>query len=304
VPSLSGDSNSGDGDMAEPESDGTQANDSGGARRLHVWTRQILGSIGGLVLATGVLGTAISAYFQQRNWTYQKRADKIDKDAAAAMTALDGLNKIVDEKFLSTYELDDAVKNRAEGDKLDAAVKRFYAADKAWEQQHQSLASTLEIVIDSQFGIDDLAATAEARKADCTRYALDGLRPGAADPLPVRAVLEVAYTCQTKLKQSIEAELRARDGNGGAWPAAVAEPDPGRIGLGHVWRVQNVLQCLMVQRAVEIRGQPFGVSLMPFGEPEGTASYALSDSDRAREERCIAPYRDDPTFGTASLKPT
>ena len=71
------------------------------------------------MLATGVLGTAISAYFQQRNWTYQKRADKIDKDSAAAMTALDGLNRIVDEKFLSTYSLDDAIKNRVEGDKLD-----------------------------------------------------------------------------------------------------------------------------------------------------------------------------------------
>ena len=166
------------------------------------------------------------------------------------MTALDGLNKIVDEKFLSTYALDDAVKTRAEGDKLKAAVKRFDAADRAWEQQHQSLAATLEIVIDSQFGIDDLAATAQARKADCTRYALDGLAPGG-DPMPVRALLEVAYACQARLKQSIEAGLGARDDNGGAWPAGATEPDPGRMTLGHLWRVQNVLQCLMVQRAVE-----------------------------------------------------
>ncbi len=99
------------------------------------------------------------------------------------MTALDGLNRIVDEKFLSTYGLDDAIKNRVEGDKLDAAVKRFDAADKAWEQQHQSLASTLEIVVDSQFGIDDLAATAKARNADCTRYTLDGLRAECGGPV-------------------------------------------------------------------------------------------------------------------------
>ncbi len=30
----------------------------------------------------------------------------------------------------------------------------------------------------------------------------------------------------------------------------------------------------MVQRAVEIRGQPFGVSLMPLGDPEQAAPYA------------------------------
>ena len=247
---------------------------------------------------------SISAYFQQRNWTYQKRADKIDKDAAAAMTALDGINRIVDEKFLSTYGLDDAIKNRVEGGKLDAAVARFYAADKAWEQQHQSLASMLEIVVDSQFGIDDLAAIAKARNADCTRYALDGLQPNARNPLPVRAVLEVVYTCQTKLKQSIEAELGARDAGGGHWPAVVAEPDPGRIGLGHLWRVQNVLQCLMVQRAVEFAASRSACRSCRSAILEQAAPYAMTDGDRAREDRCIAPYRDDPTFGTASLKPT
>jgi hypothetical protein len=287
--------------MAEFGSDGGGKKE--GASSLH-WTRQVLGSIGGLVLATGVLGTAISAYFQQRSWTYEKRADKIDKDAAGAMTALDSLNKIVDEKFLSAYGLDDAIKNRLEGDKLDAAVKRFYAADQAWEQQHQSLATTLEIVIDSQFGIDDLKATEQAQKADCVRYALSGLRTHGADSLPVRAVLEAIYACHTKLKQSIEAQLRGREENNGAWPATSAEPDPGRVTLGHLWRLQNVLQCLMVQRAVEMRSQPLGVSFIPFGDTGLAAPYALTDSDRAREERCLAPYRDDPGFGTASLKPT
>lgn len=274
--------------------------DSGG---LHGWTRRILGGIGGLVLATGVLGTVISAYFQQRNWAYQNRADKIDKDAAAVMTALDNLNKIVDEKFLSAYGLDDAIKNRLEGDKLNDAVTRFSAADKAWEQQHQSLATTLEIVIDSQFGVDGLVAVGKARSADCSHYALDGLLSGAG-PLPVRAVLEVVYSCQTRLKQNIEASLKARDGNGGSWPSAIAEPDPGRMALGHIWRAQNVLQCLMVQRAVEIRGQPLGLSFVSIAGPDRGAPYALSDADRAREERCVAPYRDDPAFGASVGKPT
>ncbi|RBP12961.1 hypothetical protein DFR50_113154 [Roseiarcus fermentans] len=285
--------------MAESEGDGGRARDGHG---LH-WTRQVLGSIGGIVLATGVLGTAISAYFQQRNWTYQKRADKIDKDSAGAMSALDGLNRVIEEKFLSAYALDDAIKTRLEGAKLDAAVKRFADADGAWERQHQSLASTLEIVIDSQFGIDDLAATARAQKAECTHYALDGLR-AKGEPLPVRAVLELVYTCQTRLKQGLETQLRAHEGNGGVWPAALADPDPGRMTLGHLWRVQTVLQCLMIQRAVEIRGQPVGVSYLSLGDPDQAAPYGFSASDRAREERCIAPYRDDPVFGTAALGPT
>ena len=172
---------------------------------------------------------------------------------------------------------------------LDAAIKRFDAADTAWEQQHQSLASTLEIVVNFQFGLDDLAAVAKARTLDCTRYALDGLRPNATDPLPVGAVLEVIYTCQTKLKQSIEAQIVRARLQRRELAAVVAEPDPGRIMFGHVWRVQNVLQCLMVQRAVEIRGQPFGVSLMPFTDAQPAAPYAMTEGDRAREDRCLAP---------------
>jgi hypothetical protein len=286
----------------------SESGEAGGAagvkavKAVHSWTKRILGSIGGLVLATGVLGTAISAYFQERSWTYQKHADKIDKDAAAAMAALDSLNKIVDEKFLSTYGLDDAIKNRVEGDKLNEAVKRFDAADKLWEQQHQALASTLEIVIDSQFGVDDLDAAARAKAVDCRHYTLNGMQPTGGEALPVRALLEITYTCETKLKQSIESQLRAHDENGGVWPAATAAPDPGRLMLGHVWRVNNVLQCMMVQRAVEIRNQPLQTSILPFAQPSTAVPYAASQADRAREERCVEPYRNDPAFGVASAR--
>jgi len=283
--------------MSQSEGEGSSART--GISVVHSWTMRILGSVGGLILATGVLGTVISSYFQERSWSYQKRADKIDKDAAAAVNALDSLNKIIDEKFLSTYALDDAIKTRAEGDKLNEAVKRFYAADKLWEQQHQGLASTLEVGVDSQFGIDDLGATGLAKRADCTHYTLGGLQRDGG-PLPVRAVLEVAYACQTKLKENIERQLSRRDQNKGAWPETTTEPDPGRVMLGHVWRVENVLQCLMVQRAVEIRNQPIGTSTVPFGEPAIGVPYAISDSDRAREERCVEPYRDDAGFGAAS----
>jgi hypothetical protein len=60
----------------------------------------------------------------------------------------------------------------------------------------------------------------------------------------------------------------------------------------------------MVQRAVEIRGQPLGLSFVSIAGPDRGAPYTLSDADRAREERCVAPYRDDPAFGASAGKPT
>ena len=165
------------------------------------------------------------------------------------------------------------------------------------------MASTLEIVIDLQFGVDDLGAANVAKAVDCRHYTLEGLQPSGAAALSVRALLEIAYACHIKLKQGIESQLRARDGNGGVWPATIVEPDPGRIMLGHVWRVNNVLQCMMVQRAVEIRNQPLGTSILPFAQPSTAVPDDVSDGDRVREGRCLEPYRSDPAFGVTSANP-
>ena len=104
----------------------------------------MVGAIGGVILASGVFGTLISFYLQGRSWEYQTRSAKIEKDSAAVLSVLEGVDKLIDEKWLSTYELNDAIKTKLEGEKLDAAVKRFYAANKDWELRHNILASNLK----------------------------------------------------------------------------------------------------------------------------------------------------------------
>src|SRR5271165_5946636 len=105
------------------------AETNAGGGRVRSRTREILGSIVGLVSAAGILGTVISTYFQGRSWDYQNRTARIEKDAQAVVNALEDLNKIIDEKWISTYEMDDAIKTRKDGDKLQAASIRFYGAN-------------------------------------------------------------------------------------------------------------------------------------------------------------------------------
>ena len=83
---------------------------------------------------------------------------------------LEGVDKLLDEKWLPTYELNDAIKTKLEGEKLDAAVKRFYAASKDWEIRHNILVSNLRIAVDSQFGIEDRNLNVGA--IDCRTYTL------------------------------------------------------------------------------------------------------------------------------------
>ena len=194
--------------MAEHETDNVSG-PSATPGHTQSWTNRVVGAIGGVILASGVIGTAISFYFQSRSWQYQTGTATIEKDSAAVVTALENLDKLVDEKWLSTYGMNDAIKAKTEGDKLDAAVKRFYAANEDWELQHNILASTLKIAVDSQFGIDD--QNLNVGSIDCQTYTLKGLQPHGSDPLSVGVLLEIAYNCHNTIKGKIDDQLRARE---------------------------------------------------------------------------------------------
>jgi len=271
-------------------------------RREASWMRRVLSAAGGVILATGIVGTAVSAYVQWRSWAYQTGVAKIEKDAAAAVSALESLDKIIDEKFLSTYDMDDAIKNRASGDELDRAVKRFYAANKDWEQQHAILSSTLQIAVDSQFGVRNIPLHPEGKDIDCSNYLLKDQQPNGNDPLSARNMLEIAYACHTILKNKIDERLRGRDENKGVWPDNAADPDPKRMILGHLWRLGNVLQCTLVERVLETRHQSPQVPVIPYVGDSKAASYSANDEDRANETQCLAPYKNDKDFGLASVK--
>ena len=251
-------------------------------------------------MASGVIGTVISFYFQGRSWQYQTGTATIEKDSAAVLTALESLDKLIDEKWLSTYGMNDAIHTKTEGGKLDAAVKRFYRANQDWELQHNILASTLKIAVDSQFGIEDQKLNVSS--IDCQTYTLAGLQPHGSDPLSVGVLLEIAYNCHNTIKGKIDEQLRARDENNSVWPAAAAAPDPGGLALSHIWWVDKVLQCMMVERALELRQQSPRVPILPLATNADSRAYTTNERERAREEQCAEPYKNDPTLGLASLK--
>src|SRR5690242_18941625 len=98
----------------EPENEASRSSRLASAQS---WTNRIVGAIGGVILASGVVGTAISCYLQGRSWAYQTRSAKIEKHSPEVLTALDGLDKLIDDKWISSYELNDAIKTRLEGEK-------------------------------------------------------------------------------------------------------------------------------------------------------------------------------------------
>ncbi|MBV9288504.1 MAG: hypothetical protein JO288_11900, partial [Hyphomicrobiales bacterium] len=176
------------------------------------------------------------------------------------------------------------------------------AANANWEQEHAILSSTLQIAVDSQFGIRNVPLHPEGGEIDCASYLLKDQQPHGDDPLAARNLLELAYSCHTVLKNRIDEALRAKAGNGDAWPEKAGDPDPDRRFLGQLWRLGGALQCLLVERVLEIQHQSPVVPIVPLPIDEGPHRYRPVGEERANEEQCVAPYKNDKDFGLPSVK--
>ena len=287
MPDAESDAKTETGSQAGAKSDVKEA----AAAQAASWLRTALSAI----LATGIVGTVVSAYFQWRSWEYQTQTEKIDKDAATAQAALQDLDKLIDEKFLSAYDMDDAIARRLEGQELDDTVSRFYADNKTWEQQHAILSATLQIAVDSLFATPIPPLVPQGVSLDCRSYLLKYQQPHGDEPVSVRNLLELAYSCHNDLKSKIDDQVRARKAAGGRWPETTAEPDPDKVTLGHIWRLDNVLQCMMVERVLELSHQSPDVPAVPIAVP--LRPYRVPPDDLAGEAACVAPYKTDTGFG-------
>ena len=86
--------------------------------------------------------------------------------------------------------------------------------------------------------------------------------------------------------------------------------DPGRTRLSHIWWVNKVLQCLMLERALELRRRSPQVPIIPSQMPLISLAnsgnwkvYQMTDQQRAREEQCVEPYKTNRDLGAAAAKP-
>jgi hypothetical protein len=289
--------------LAEPTAD-----DDAGARAAQRLTKNVLGSIVAFVLASGLVSTAVGTYFTWRNFAYQSQLTKIQNDAAAAQAALELLDSLLNEKWMSTYDMNDAVKTRASGDKLKKIVDRFDAAEMNWSRAHHTLAAKIAMSVDAQFqtGVPsgfDPTGLDPVWNQNCTKYALAGLPAGSGQPLPVGYLLEIVYNCQSRIKTDIDKQMTAYDATGSRWASTPVEPDPGGLRLSHSWWVDLVLQCLMVERLLAIRDHAPDVPYYPLSPPPEGPAYSANSPGSFGEDSCVKRYADDKCYGSKGPLP-
>lgn len=245
---------------------------------------KITAAIFGFIL-TGVIGTMLTTWVQQRGWSWQNRVTKIEKDTDNAMAAYRTASELINARWHATYRFTRALERRSDGDEWKAAKEAFEAADKDWALRYTNVARDVEFHVDTPFAIDAREQMKKVWALSCADYAFaqpaTTATPASAplDATSARIVLEVINHCHGRMKDELEDFADKRASASAAERKAVTELSFRR--LDHLYKTNDVLRCIIFERALAIRGTATAESYWGTFFGVGPVNYALPDKKRS-----------------------
>lgn len=220
---------------------------------------------------TGIVGTALTTWIQQRGWAWQNRVTKIDKDTENAMATYRSASELVNARWHATYRLTRALERNAPADELKTVREAFDAADRDWALRYTNIAREVDFYIDTPFGINVGDNLNRVWALSCTDFALRNANGPAIDASSARAVLEIVNHCQGVIKTDLETLIYKA--NEVQAPEKKTIIDMSFRRLDHLYHTNDVLRCVIFERALAIRraiaaesywGTFFGVGLVTY----------------------------------------
>src|SRR5271169_2868341 len=229
-------------------------------------------------LLTGVLGTLITSWIQQRGWAWQNQVAKIDKDTQNALGAYQSASDLINTRWHATYRMVRAIERGAAGDEWKDARAEFAAADKDWAIRYTSVARDVAFYVDTPFAVEAKDKMKLVWPLPCNAYAL-GASGAGIDAASARLVLEVVNHCAQLVKDEIDSAVDAEAGAPPNLDAAArrAFADPAYARLDAVYKTNEALRCIIFTRALTIRqsllvysywGSFFGLSQPAYTRPD------------------------------------
>ncbi|MCA0424086.1 MAG: hypothetical protein LCH61_12325, partial [Proteobacteria bacterium] len=190
---------------------------------------------------TGIVGTALTTWIQQRGWAWQNRVAKIDKDTENAMAAYRSASELVNARWYATYRVARALERGASGDDMKALRDTFETADRDWSLRYTNVAREVDFYIDTPFNIDIGDNLTRVWGLSCSDFALSRRDSEAIDARSARAVLEIINHCHGRTKDELEPLVYNNE-------AAVDKPAliaTAYRRLDHLYRTNEVLRCVI-----------------------------------------------------------
>jgi hypothetical protein len=211
---------------------------------------KILVALLGFVL-TGVIGTALTTWIQQRGWSWQNRVAKIDKDTENAIVTYKSASELINARWHATYRMVRALERGSEGEEWKAAKDGFDAADRDWSLRYTNVAREIEFYIDTPFGVEGSATLGKVWLLGCADFALDSTAQNAISTQSGRVVLEVLNHCHGRMKDELEVLIDKRTIAPSAERKALTDLSYRR--LDHLYKTNEALRCVIFGRALTIR---------------------------------------------------
>jgi hypothetical protein len=214
---------------------------------------KILLALVGFVL-TGVVGTVLTTWIQQRGWAWQNRVAKIEKDTESAIATYRTTSDLINARWHATFRLVRALERGSTGETWTTARQTFDAADRDWALRYTNVARDIEFFVDTPFGIDPSEPIKRVWGLNCDTYALRGAPGATVDSRSARVILEVINHCHGITKDELEKPVDARGDDRHVVPA----PDPKVLAMAyrrleHLYRTNDALRCVIFERALAVR---------------------------------------------------
>lgn len=231
----------------------------------------------GFVL-TGIIGTALTTWIQQRGWAWQNRVTKIDKDTENAMATYRSASELINARWHATYRLARGLERNLVGEEMKPIREAFDAADRDWALRYTNVAREVEFHIDTPFGVQSANDLGKVWNLTCADYALAPGESQSIDSRSARAVFEVINHCQGRTKDELEALLLKPE-------AATPDMRKSQIDLSfrrldHLYRTNDVLRCVIFERALAIRKTISSESYWSTFFGIGQVNYELPPQDK------------------------
>ena len=255
----------------------------------------------------GVLTTLLAAHLQQRSWSNDKVVTKIQTDSSNAFGVEQNVGEFIDARWAAADHLHDAFKTAAGEEDWKRAVDKYYTNYEGWQLNLTKLAGQIAFHIDIPFGIPWRDERKEIWSVDCLKYTLDfgSDDKREIDPRSASHILQIIDHCHDLAKGNIERanahkhRIQVRDEVCGSAPRSLSLPEKEMCEfytrIAHVWWLNNVLRCTLLQRAVSIRNGNANSSEW-LSTPKIQSTYQAGDTPDDYNY-CISSYRDDSTVG-------
>ncbi len=235
---------------------------------------KILVALLGFVL-TGVIGTALTTWIQQRGWSWQNRVAKIDKDTENAIVTYRSASELINARWHATYRMVRALERGSEGEEWKVAKDAFDAADRDWSLRYTNVAREIEFYIDTPFGVEAGGTLGKVWLLSCADFALDGSSQNSIGSQSGRVVLEIINHCHGRMKDELEGMIDKRTTAVAADKKALTDLSYRR--LDHLYKTNEALRCVIFGRALTIRRSIAAESYWETFFGIGQVNYKLSD---------------------------